>query len=90
MSTNLENFLALVRNDAAVQERVVAASKAEKPIDAIQAVAAQAGFELTADDVKSIFNPELGTAELDQVAGGLSSPVEMFAEYRSRKSVSRD
>jgi|SoiMethySBSTD1v2_1073268.scaffolds.fasta_scaffold601353_3 predicted ribosomally synthesized peptide with nif11-like leader len=85
MSTNLENFLALVRNDAAVQELVVAASKAEQPVDAILAVAAQAGFQLTADDVKSVFNPELGHAELDRVAGGLASPQEMFAEYRSNK-----
>jgi len=85
MSTNLENFLALVRNDAAVQELVVAASKAEQSVDAILAVAAQAGFQLTADDVKSVFNPELGHAELDRVAGGLASPQEMFAEYRSNK-----
>ena len=85
MSTSLEQFVALVRNDAAVQERVVAASKAEQPVDAILAVAAEAGFQLTADDVKAIFNPELGNAELDSVAGGLSSPNEMFAEYRSNK-----
>ena len=86
MSTSLENFLALVRNDAAVQERIVAASKAEQPVDAILAVAAQAGFQLTEDDVKSVFNPELGNADLDKVAGGMTSPVEMFAEYRSNKS----
>ena len=64
MTTSLEKFLALVRNDAAVQERVVAASKAEQP------VAAAAGFQLTADDVKSVFNPELGNAELDHPASG--------------------
>lgn len=85
MTTNLENFLALVRNDAAVQERVVAGSKSEQPVDAILAIAAQAGFQLTEDEVKSVFNPELGNAELDRVAGGLSSPTEMFAEYRSNK-----
>ena len=43
MSTSLRDFLALVRNDAAVQERVVAASKSEQPVDAILALAAQAG-----------------------------------------------
>jgi predicted ribosomally synthesized peptide with nif11-like leader len=86
MTASLENFLALVRNDAAMQEQVVAASRAEQPIEAILAVAAQAGFQLTEDDVKSLFNPELGNAELDRVAGGLA-PVEMFADaYRSNKS----
>jgi predicted ribosomally synthesized peptide with nif11-like leader len=80
MKTNIADFLALIRNDAAVQERVAAAAKGPNAAEAILEVAAAAGFTLTADDVRKAIGGELGDGALDRVAGGFRAPAEWFAE----------
>jgi predicted ribosomally synthesized peptide with nif11-like leader len=85
MKTSVADFLELVRNDAAVQEQMAVASKEKEPLDAMLRVAAAAGFGFTIDDLRSALTREQGDAALENVVGGLSSPLEWFAEgYTNR------
>jgi predicted ribosomally synthesized peptide with nif11-like leader len=80
------DFFALVRSDAAVQERVAAALKEKNPLDAVLAVASAAGFTLDAGDLQSLLAPSLSDDALNQVAGGgaFRAPAEWFAEVISK------
>ena len=83
MSPNtIEAFVELARRDAGVQERVADALKQVDPVPALLAVAASAGFRLTEAELTGSLGGRLSDRSLDAVAGGLSSPVEMFAEFR--------
>jgi predicted ribosomally synthesized peptide with nif11-like leader len=73
-------FWGLVKRDAAVQAKVEDAAKMADPAQAIQAVAVDAGFNVTADDLRAALLGELSEQDLAHVAGGLSSPNEWFAE----------
>lgn len=90
-STEISEFIELVRRDAAVQERVAEAAKQKEPVNAIVKVALDAGFEITAEELKAALEGELSHRELAAAAGGLESPVvgvfrapgEWFAELYS-------
>lgn len=79
---SLNAFLELANRDAALQERVVAASKQPGPVDALVSVAASAGFDLTAAQLEAVFAGELSDQQLDAVSGGYAfrAPGEWFAE----------
>jgi predicted ribosomally synthesized peptide with nif11-like leader len=83
--SKVADFLERVRNDAAIQELVAAASKQPEPFKAIGGVAAAAGFDVAADDFQAALSAELSDKALDGIAAGFRAPGEWFAEaYRSQ------
>ncbi len=61
----LKAFLAKVKGDTSLQEKLKAAADA----DAVAAIAKEAGFSISADDLKNA-QSELSDEELEGVAGG--------------------
>ena len=61
----LKAFLEKVKTDASLQEKLKAAANA----DAVTAIAKEAGFSISADDLKNA-QSELSEEELEGVAGG--------------------
>ncbi|KGG25563.1 MULTISPECIES: Nif11-like leader peptide family natural product precursor [unclassified Prochlorococcus] len=62
----LKAFLEKVKADTSLLEQL----KAAADVDAVTAIAKEAGFMISADDFKSWFNAELSDSELEGVAGG--------------------
>ena len=62
----LKAFLEKVKADTSLQEKLKAASDA----DAVVAIAKEAGFSISADDLKNAQVTELSDEELEGVAGG--------------------
>ena len=65
----LKAFLEKVKTDASLQEKLKAAANA----DAVTAIAKEAGFSISADDLKNA-QSELSDEELEGVAGGADRP----------------
>ncbi len=61
----LKAFLEKVKTDTSLQEKLKAASDA----DAVAAIAKEAGFSISADDLKNA-QSEISDEELEGVAGG--------------------
>ena len=61
----LKAFLEKIKTDASLQEKLKAAANA----DAVTAIAKEAGFSISADDLKNA-QSELSDEELEGVAGG--------------------
>ena len=61
----IKAFLSKVQDDTSLQERLKAAADA----DAVAAIAKEAGFSISADDLKNA-QSELSDEELEGVAGG--------------------
>ena len=62
----LKAFLEKLKDDSSLQEKLKAASDA----DAVVAIAKEAGFSISADDLKNA-QSEISEEELENVAGGL-------------------
>ena len=64
----LKAFLEKVKSDAELQEKL----KASADANAVVAIAKEAGFSITAEDIQSMQSAtvELSDGELEQVAGG--------------------
>jgi predicted ribosomally synthesized peptide with nif11-like leader len=62
----LKAFLEKVKADTSLQEKLKAAADA----DAVTAIAKEAGFSISADDLKMAQVTELSDEELEGVAGG--------------------
>ena len=63
----LKSFLERVKADTSLQEKLKAAADA----DAVLAIAKEAGFAITAEDIQSMQSAtDLSDAELEGVAGG--------------------
>ena len=62
----LKAFLEKVKDDTSLQEKL----KAAADNDAMAAIAKEAGFSISADDLKSTQVTELSDMELEGVAGG--------------------
>ena len=70
----LKAFLEKVKADTSLQEKLKAASDA----DAVVAIAKEAGFSISADDLKKA-QSELSDEELEGVAGGRRRPCPVNA-----------
>lgn len=64
----LKAFLEKVKADTSLQEKLKAAADA----DAVLAIAKEAGFKISAEDLKNAQVTELSDEELEGVAGGAS------------------
>ena len=62
----LKAFLEKVKGDTSLQEKLKAAADA----DAVAAIAKEAGFSISADDLTTKAQSELSEEELEGVAGG--------------------
>ena len=62
----LKAFLEKVKSDTSLQEKLKAASDA----DGVAAIAKEAGFKISADDLKNAQVTELSDDELENVAAG--------------------
>ena len=62
----LKAFLEKVKGDTGLQEKLIAATN----YDAVLAIAKEAGFSISADDLKNAQSEELSDKELESVAGG--------------------
>ncbi len=67
----LKAFLEKVKADTSLQEKLKAAASTEAAL----AIAKEAGFSISTDDLKSA-NPEISEAELEGAAGGVNSAVK--------------
>ena len=63
----LKSFLEKVKADTTLQEKLKAAADA----DAALAIAKEAGFAITAEDIQSMQSRELSEEELEGVAAGI-------------------
>ena len=63
----LKSFLEKVKADTSLQEKLKAAADA----DAALAIAKEAGFAITAEDIQSMQSRELSEEELEGVAAGI-------------------
>ena len=63
----LKAFLEKVKTDASLQEKL----KAAADNDAVTAIAKEAGFSISADDLKNAQVTELSDEELEGAAGGM-------------------
>jgi len=68
-SEQLKAFLEKIKGDTSLQEKLKAASDA----NAVAAIAKEAGFMISADDLNKA-QPELSEDELESVAGGAFNP----------------
>jgi len=66
----LKAFLEKVKGDTNLQKKLKAAADA----NAVAAIAKEAGFSISADDLKSAQPTELSDKELEGVAGGEPTP----------------
>ena len=62
----LKAFLEKVQGDTSLQEKL----KAAADVDAVAAIAKEAGFSVSADDLTTKAQSELSNQELEGVAGG--------------------
>ena len=70
----LKAFLEKFKGDISLQEKLIAAANANANADAVLAIAKEAGFVITIEDIKSMESAEeLSDEELEGVAGGLPS-----------------
>ena len=70
----LKAFLEKVRSDTSLQEKLQAAADS----DAVLAIAKDAGFEISAENLKLVFGPpEISDGELEGAAGGYDLTVDM-------------
>ena len=69
----LKAFLEKVQGDTSLQEKLKAAADA----DAVTAIAKEAGFIISADDLTKA-QSELSDEELEGVAGGISIPLYSY------------
>ena len=71
----LKAFLEKVKADTSLQEKLKAAADATKPkaadANAVAAIAKEAGFSISADDLKKAQAIEISEEELEGVAGGI-------------------
>ena len=67
----LKAFLEKVRADTSLKEKLKAASDA----DGVVAIAKEAGFKISAEDLKNAQLTELSEDELEGVTGGTITPV---------------
>ena len=71
----LKAFLEKVQGDTSLQEKLKAAADATKPkaadANAVAAIAKEAGFSISADDLKKAQAIEISEEELEGVAGGI-------------------
>ena len=65
----LKAFLEKVRGDTSLQDKLKAAADA----DAVLAIAKEAGFKISAEDLKNAQVTELSEDELERAAGGILS-----------------
>ncbi len=65
----LKAFLEKVKGDTSLQEKLKAAADA----NAVAAIAKEAGFSISADDLTTKAQSELSEEELESVAGGLTN-----------------
>jgi predicted ribosomally synthesized peptide with nif11-like leader len=86
----IDEFMALVQQDAAVQERVALAAQGPDALEAVVREAAAHGFAFTPADLRARLDGQLSDAVLDQVAGGVASPKEWFAEAYAVTLLKRD
>ena len=63
----LKAFLEKVKGDTSLQEKLKAAADA----DAVAAIAKEAGFSISADDLTTKAQSKLSDEELESVAGGV-------------------
>ena len=73
----LKAFLEKVKGDTSLQEKLKAAADA----DAVAAIAKEAGFSISADDLKNAQPTELSEEELEGVTGGVGCFIA-FSEVR--------
>ena len=66
----LKAFLEIVKGDTGLQEKLKAAASPEAAI----AIAKEAGFAITAEDIQSMESGEVSDEELEAAAGGVQSP----------------
>ena len=84
----LKAFLEKVKTDTNLQEKL----KGAADVDAILAIAKEAGFSISADDLKNAQPTELSEEELEGVAGGTKTifmfPISITwcGGYRDRPS----
>ena len=62
----LKAFLEKVKGDTSLQEKLKAAADS----DAVLAIAKEAGFSITAEDIQSMQSVEVSDKELEAAAGG--------------------
>ncbi len=67
----LKAFIEKVKSDTSLQEKLKAA--ADVDVDAVVAIAKDAGFSISADDLTTKAQSELSEEELESVAGGLTN-----------------
>ena len=77
----LKAFLEKVKGDTTLQEKLKAASDA----DAVVAIAKEAGFSISADDLTKD-QYELSDEELEGVAGGCIEPVSIVISLLNRRA----
>ena len=65
----LKSFLEKVKTDTGLKEKLKAAADS----DAVLAIAKEAGFSISADDLKT--QSEISDAELERVAGGCANGI---------------
>ena len=63
----LKAFLEKVKDDTSLQEKL----KAAADIDAVAAIAKEAGFIISVEDLKNAQSREISEEELEGVAGGM-------------------
>ena len=71
----LKAFIAKVKDDSRLQEKL----KAAADTDAVVAIAKEAGFSISADDLK-IQKSEISEEELEGVAGGMTTAHYVMAK----------
>ena len=69
----LKAFLEKVQGDTSLQEKIKAAADA----NTVAAIAKEAGFSISADDLKNA-QSEISEEELESVAGGTLAPTLIF------------
>ena len=75
----LKAFMEAVEADASLQEKL----KAAADVDAFAAIAKEAGFNISADDLKSA-QSDLSDEELDSVAGGFLNNRSIYCRRERR------
>ena len=63
----LKDFLEKVRGDASLQEKLKSAAN----VDAVVAIAKEAGFVISSEELKNIAQSEVSEEELENVSGGV-------------------
>ena len=80
----LKAFLEKVKGDTSLQEKL----KAAADVDGVAAIAKEAGFSISADDLKNA-QSEISDEELEGVAGGGQDPQEFKLPGWAQDAVTR-